>query len=48
MKLYKKAQTWKYILAGILALVALAVIFWLLAKQSTQMQDIISKIKEIM
>jgi len=48
MKFNKKAQAWKYILAGIIALVALFVIYWMLFKQSAQLKDILSKIKQIM
>jgi len=47
MKLNKKAQVWKYILAGIIGLVALGIIFYLLAKQSSQMSSIIDKLKDI-
>jgi hypothetical protein len=44
----KKAQVWKYILGGIIALVALAVIFYIIAKQSTQMSGILDKLRDIL
>jgi preprotein translocase subunit SecF len=47
MKLNKKAQAWKYILAAILALITLGVIVWILFKQKTSMQGIIAMLRDI-